>query len=98
MKHDTVDVAVVTGIRYSKLNQFKSTPEIKREKFNKCCICGGPIERKYTPDGEMYWDLGENAEPVKVGRCCGACNMMEVIPARLAGFVNHNSQKEKSNE
>ena len=95
MKHDTVDVAFVTGIKHGDHFLNPGNPEITREKFNKCCICGGPIERKYTPDGRMYWDLGENAEPVKVGRCCGDCNMMEVIPARLAGFVNHNSQKEK---
>jgi hypothetical protein len=50
----------------------------------KCCICGGPIGGT----------IG-NAEPVKDGLCCDDCHIMVVIPAGLAGFVNHNSQKEK---
>jgi len=49
----------------------------------KCCICGGEIEKKRTPDGKVYWDQGSNALPVKDGRCCDICNVMEVIPARL---------------
>jgi len=50
----------------------------------KCCICGGEIEKKVNPkNGEVYWDCGNNAEPVKRGRCCDVCNMEVVIPARL---------------
>lgn len=37
-----------------------------------CCIC----QREY----EGY---GNNAEPVAAGRCCDACNMSVVVPARL---------------
>ena len=48
-----------------------------------CCICSGPIEVKRTPEGVVYWRNGENAEPVKTGRCCSACNWTFVIPARL---------------
>ena len=48
-----------------------------------CCLCEGQIEEKYTPQGEMYWDSGNNAQPVKDGRCCGECNIMVVIPKRL---------------
>lgn len=43
----------------------------------KCCICGGEIENKFG------WDRGNNALPIKDGRCCDTCNDMEVIPARL---------------
>lgn len=39
----------------------------------KCSICG----MKFIGEGN-------NAEPVNHGRCCDDCNMMEVIPARLA--------------
>ena len=53
----------------------------------KCVICDGEIEKKYTTNanGErvMYWDSGENAEPVAEGRCCETCNWTVVIPARL---------------
>ena len=37
-----------------------------------CVICG----RKYKG-----W--GNNAEPVKRGKCCDYCNMVKVIPVRL---------------
>jgi len=30
-----------------------------------------------------YQGYGHNAEPVKGGRCCNACNDLYVIPARL---------------
>lgn len=37
-----------------------------------CCICG-----------KEYIGYGNNAEPVKAGRCCDDCNINQVIPARL---------------
>jgi hypothetical protein len=37
-----------------------------------CCICGEPIE-----------GFGNNAEPVATGRCCDACNIKFVLPARM---------------
>jgi hypothetical protein len=43
----------------------------------KCCICGNMIE----PKGD--WILGNNAEPIKDGRCCDDCNATKVIPARI---------------
>ena len=49
----------------------------------KCCLCGEEIEKKYMPDGTMYWDRGENAQPLKDGRCCGKCNATKVIPERF---------------
>ena len=33
--------------------------------------------------GKVVWDQGNNAYPVKVGRCCDDCNWNQVIPARL---------------
>lgn len=37
-----------------------------------CCICGEEIE-----------GYGNNAAPYKAGRCCDACNIKFVIPARM---------------
>ena len=37
-----------------------------------CCLCGNE-----------YDNFGNNAQPVKDGRCCDACNWEKVIPARL---------------
>ena len=42
-----------------------------------CCICG----RTYT-----HW--GNNADPVKNGRCCDICNNLYVIPARIDEIQN----------
>lgn len=39
---------------------------------NKCVICGKEIE-----------GYGNNAEPVKKGKCCDECNMTVVLPARI---------------
>tara|TARA_R100000353_G_scaffold79411_1_gene59830 strand:- start:249 stop:455 length:207 start_codon:yes stop_codon:yes gene_type:complete len=50
----------------------------------KCCICKGEIEKQYTEEGEMYWDQGNNAQPIDDGRCCNDCNRKVVIPARMA--------------
>ena len=41
--------------------------------MGKCCLCG-----------KDYGEWGNNALPVKDGRCCDDCNTMKVIPARLA--------------
>ena len=48
-----------------------------------CCICENEIEKKYH-NGKMYWDSGNNAQPVKDGRCCDRCNTKIVIPVRFA--------------
>ena len=42
-----------------------------------CCICDKYIEPKGS------WILGNNAEPVKDGRCCDKCNSEIVIPERI---------------
>lgn len=46
----------------------------------KCCLCGKEIEKLGN------WE-GNNAEPLKEGRCCDACNMDKVIPARLRDYT-----------
>ena len=44
----------------------------------KCCICQQKIKKELNG-----WTLGNNAQPVKDGRCCNKCNSTIVIPARL---------------
>ena len=53
------------------------------QKLIYCCICNGPIDWHTTPEGEVYWTQGHNAEPIKDGRCCTTCNGTKVLPARL---------------
>ena len=52
-------------------------------KVLECVICEGDIEQKKTPEGKVYWNQGENAEPYAEGRCCAYCNSVFVIPSRL---------------
>lgn len=52
--------------------------------MKKCCLCGSELEKHYTEKGEMYWDDGNNAQPLKDGRCCDECNKTRVIPKRIA--------------
>ena len=49
-----------------------------------CVICKNEIEEQYTEDGIMYWDQGNNAEPIAEGRCCDKCDQDIVLPHRLA--------------
>ena len=49
----------------------------------KCVICHKDIEKQYTEDGIMYWDQGNNAEPIAKGRCCNHCNETVVMPQRI---------------
>ena len=71
-----------------------------------CCICGGVIDKHYTPEGKMYWDKGHNPYPVAVDvngdaidtehedyRCCDVCNAGVVIPARMEGILLARSKK-----
>ena len=48
-----------------------------------CVICEKEIEKRYTENGDMYWEFGDNAEPVASGQCCGKCHEEKVFPARL---------------
>ncbi len=49
----------------------------------KCSICGDYIKPDRTPEGKIYWEDGNNAEPVNSGRCCNDCNLTRVIPLRI---------------
>jgi len=40
--------------------------------MQKCSICK-----------QQYYGYGNNARPINDGRCCGECNDMVVIPARM---------------
>ena len=57
-----------------------SADENKEEKtaVKKCVICGRIIN-----------GYGNNAEPIKKGRCCNRCNEMYVIPKRLELILNN---------
>lgn len=56
--------------------------------MNICCICGRP-----------YKDYGNNAWPVKDGRCCNECNSNAVIPTRiLMLYLRKNYIDERKNE
>jgi hypothetical protein len=52
-----------------------------------CSICKETIEKHVDPKGKVYWDQGNNAEPINDGRCCDKCNMTVVIPARLGRII-----------
>ena len=40
--------------------------------------------------GEVIWDEGNNAQPIKDGRCCDACNWSVVVPVRLGAVINED--------
>lgn len=46
----------------------------------KCCLCRKEIEVVGT------WKEGNNAQPLKEGRCCDKCDITKVIPERLKRF------------
>jgi hypothetical protein len=55
----------------------------------KCCLCDTEIEVLFG------WAEGHNAEPLKNGRCCGDCNSLLVIPARLMILDNKKEEAVK---
>lgn len=53
----------------------------------KCCICG-----------EELTNFGNNASPIKDGRCCDNCNKTFVIRARLKELEKRgNIEREEKN-
>ena len=53
-----------------------------------CCICDDKIDLHLHPvTGKVYWDQGNNAAPIKDGRCCDDCNDKYVIPERIARSI-----------
>jgi hypothetical protein len=59
----------------------------------KCCICDQEIDIQYVM-GQVPWDQGHNAEPVREGRCCTICNYSIVIPTRM-GLVKQRQKQTK---
>ena len=55
-----------------KLDEDESLKEDKEENKKVCVICG-----------KEYNGYGNNAQPVKDGKCCDKCNQEGVIPARI---------------
>ncbi len=52
----------------------------------KCVIC-----KKEIPTNKINgWYQGNNAEPVKRGRCCDECNLNVVVPTRLKIVLGGN--------
>ena len=56
----------------------------------KCSIC-----KEEIPVKEGGWSTGNNAQPINDGRCCDACNMNVVIPARLHAVSNRHEEEEE---
>mgnify|MGYP003657388352 CR=1 FL=1 len=54
------------------------------KKIKKCCICS--LE---------YTGYGNNAAPVKEGKCCDACNTANVIPSRINNVIKIYQQADK---
>tara|TARA_R100001443_G_scaffold7067_1_gene16220 strand:+ start:2136 stop:2339 length:204 start_codon:yes stop_codon:yes gene_type:complete len=53
----------------------------------RCCICSKYIEPLRNAKGEIVWEYGHNADPVKEGRCCEQCNFEAVLPARMEQLI-----------
>ena len=56
-----------------------------------CCICKGEIEKKFNAKGKMVYDTGNNARPIKEGRCCDVCDATTVIPERIKTYIKRNN-------
>ena len=55
-----------------------------KHKTKKCSICKEPLDILVdAKTDEIYWDHGNNAEPVNNGRGCDDCNMSVVLIARM---------------
>ena len=65
----------------------------------KCCICKSEIEHhKHPPTGKVIWKKGNNAQPVKDGRCCNYCDWNVVIPVRIEVIRRKQDAKDESKE
>ena len=57
-----------------------------KEECGKCCLCKGFLNSKW----------GNNPAPLrKRGKCCDACNMDKVIPARMGGMLDFGTGEEQ---
>ena len=57
------------------------------ERFKLCCFCKEPMVEPYTNNP---WPASTDPKD----RCCGDCNTMVVIPARLAGLFTKQVDKQ----
>lgn len=76
MTQNTVveDLANEFSLDFDDVNAYGEFLKENKVINDLCCICGEPIE-----------GYGNNPEPYKhEGRCCDACNLKFVIPARIA--------------
>lgn len=83
------------------MNERHETTNYTKGNEMKCCICKKDIEMKYTPDGELYWDKGNNPYPVTdalESRCCDSCNQSVVVPLRLSLLTNKDVQDAPAND
>jgi len=46
----------------------------EKQETGRCCLCG-----------EEFEGYGNNAQPLRNGKCCDKCNVEKVIPARMRG-------------
>lgn len=69
-KHDKIEVSNPFNEEWDSYTAYGN--KLTEDKGEACCICG-----------EELFGYGNNAEPYKKGRCCDACNIKFVIPARL---------------
>jgi hypothetical protein len=77
--NDIYDDRITDSTGFDESVNLENKYILTEAKANTCCICGEEI------DGH-----GNNAEPYEEGRCCDACNLKFVIPARL-----YNSSEDK---
>lgn len=66
-----------SDVREDLIRAVKKLCNISESKKDVCVICGKEIE-----------GYGNNAAPVKDGRCCDDCHYSVVVPARLKGCQN----------
>lgn len=70
---DVTELEEAFNLSFDDINVYGEKLTEAKESF--CCICGEPIEG-YGNNPEPYMSADE-------GRCCDACNLRFVIPARL---------------
>jgi hypothetical protein len=64
-----------------------------KQQKNRCVICNLDLADRAK---DKRWLLGNNAQPVKDGRCCDQCNTEIVLPARIALLVNWKKRNGQS--
>ena len=66
------------GRKKGSKNTVKNASKINRNnEIKRCCICSSE-----------YVGYGNNAKPIKEGRCCNECNSFKVVPARIDILMN----------